>query len=54
MGIWKIVDPGQPWDGEEVEADSWRRARYAAEEIIRLDYVNTLEFEVVERESPDA
>jgi hypothetical protein len=48
MTLWKIIDPGQPWDGEKVEADNWQDARCEAEELIRVGYVIDLQFEVVE------
>jgi hypothetical protein len=49
MTTYKIIDPGQPWDGEEVEADNLQAARCEAEELIRVDFVSTLQFDVVEK-----
>ena len=44
---WRVIAPGEPWDGIEVEAADWQAARCAAEEAIRVEVVSGLQFQLV-------
>lgn len=47
LKVWRIVDPGEPWDTRIVRGVDWEEAADDAEQLIGQDNFNPFELEEI-------